>query len=87
MCGDTNPKVNAEEVEAFLKQRLGVRITGLRVLLREAVVVLQGTISSYYVKQLAQHAAMKVLCLSILANEIEVRWGLRTPDPDGPGLA
>jgi hypothetical protein len=84
MCGDTNLKVNAEEVEAFLKQRLGARITGLRVLIREAGIVLQGTVSSYYVKQLAQHAAMKVLCLPILANEIEVRGDLRIRDSDGP---
>jgi hypothetical protein len=87
MCGDTNPKVNAEEVEAFLKQQLGARITGLRVLIREAGVVLQETISIYYVKQLVQHAAMKVLGLPILANEIEVRWDLRTPAPDGPDPA
>lgn len=36
-------------------------------------VVIRGTTSSYYVKQLAQHAVMKHVSLPIASNEIVVR--------------
>jgi hypothetical protein len=48
------------------------RVSGLRLLLRDNGVVLQGRAASYYAKQLAQEAVMKATNLPLLANEIEV---------------
>ncbi|HZY90548.1 MAG TPA: BON domain-containing protein [Gemmataceae bacterium] len=75
---------SAEQVEALLKERLGTRVRGLRVLVREGGVVLQGTVYTWYSKQVAQQVAMKELRLTVLANDIEVRWGLgrTSPGPD-----
>ena len=67
------------QVEALLKERLGTRVQGLRVLVREGGVVLRGTVYTWYSKQVAQQVAMQELRLTVLANEIEVRWGLGTP--------
>jgi hypothetical protein len=55
----------------------------LRVLVREGGVVLQGTVYTWYSKQVAQQVAMQELRLTVLANEIEVRWdlGCRSTDP------
>jgi hypothetical protein len=61
---------------------LAGRVWGLRVLLCAEGVVLQGYATTYYGKQLAQHAAMQVLGLPIRANEIEVRRALTAPDTD-----
>jgi hypothetical protein len=61
---------------------LAGRVWGLRVLLCQEGVVLQGYSTTYYGKQLAQHAAMQVLGLPIRANEIEVRRALIAPDTD-----
>jgi hypothetical protein len=82
--GDSNPVTNAEQGEALLKQRLGSRVSGLRVLVREGGVVLQGMAFTYHAKQLAQHAAMHALGLKVLANEIEVCWDLDTLETGGP---
>jgi hypothetical protein len=71
MSGDPNSA--AEQAEALLKQQLGARVSCLRVLMHEKGVVLRGCAFSYYVKQLAQHAAMQTLGLPVFANEIEVR--------------
>lgn len=59
-------------VEAHVKSRLDGRVRRLRLSVRGSGLVLRGTSESYYVKQLAQHAAMEVSELPILANEIEV---------------
>jgi hypothetical protein len=67
-----------EHAEAGLKQQLGARVSCLRVLIDEKGVVLRGCAFSYYVKHLAQHAAMKTLGLPVFANEIEVRSCNRT---------
>jgi hypothetical protein len=67
------------QVEALLRERLGTRVQGLRVLVREGGVVLQGTVYTWYSKQVAQQVAMQELRLTVLANEIEVRWGLGAP--------
>jgi hypothetical protein len=72
-----HPYPAAEQAEALLKQLLGARVSCLRVLIDEKGVVLQGRAFSYYVKQLAQHAAMQTLGLPVCANEIEVRDGNR----------
>jgi hypothetical protein len=48
------------------------RVTGLRIEVRGGGVVLRGTASSFYAKQLAQHAVMSGTDLPIVRNEIEV---------------
>ena len=83
MCNSGSP-TGPEQVEALLKERLGTRVRGLRVLIREGGVVLQGTVYTWYSKQIAQQVAMRELRLTVLANEIEVRWdlGRSSPSPD-----
>ena len=59
-------------LESLVQRRLGARVRKLRVILRHDGVVLQGLASTYYAKQLAQHAAMDLGEWPIAANEIEV---------------
>jgi hypothetical protein len=80
------PKMTSEEAEALLKQRLGSRVVGLRVQIHEAGIALQGTVYSYYDKQLVQHGAMRMFGLPIIANEIEVRPYLQSLDSYGLDL-
>jgi hypothetical protein len=61
-----------EHLESLMQRRLGNRIRSLRILVRPAGVILQGRTSTYHAKQLAQHAAMELGDLPILANDIEV---------------
>jgi osmotically-inducible protein OsmY len=71
--GDDSEPPTAEQVEALLRRHLGVRGWELRVAVSQEGVVLRGHAPSFYVKQLAQHIAMEIAGLRILANEIEVR--------------
>jgi hypothetical protein len=64
--------VREERLESLIEHRLGNRIRDLRVVVRESGLVLQGRADTYHAKQLAQHAAMEVTNLPILANEIAV---------------
>jgi hypothetical protein len=66
-------RVQADNLESLMQRRLGNRVRDLRVLIRPAGVILQGRTATYHAKQLAQHAAMELSSLPILANEIEVR--------------
>jgi hypothetical protein len=84
MSVNNPPKTTSEEAEVLLKQRIGSRIVGLRVVILEGGIALQGTASSYYYKQLAQHSAMRIFGLPIVRNEIEVR--LRQGPLDSYGL-
>ncbi len=86
MSVNNSPKITSEEAEALLKQRFGTRVAGLRVLVHEAGIALQGTAYSYYDKQLIQHSAMRILGMSIIANEIEVRVNLTPLDSYGLDL-
>jgi hypothetical protein len=61
-----------ERLEALLQRRLGNRIRDLRVKLQPAGAVLHGRTATYHAKQLAQHAAMELGNVAILANDIEV---------------
>ena len=61
-----------EHLELKLQRRLGSRIRDLRLVVRPGGVVLQGRATTYHAKQLAQHAAMEIVRVPILANEIEV---------------
>jgi hypothetical protein len=65
--------MRVEELEAALRRKLVGRVVGLRVLLDQDRVVLRGRASSYYAKQLAQHAALAMIRQLVLVNEIEVR--------------
>jgi hypothetical protein len=66
------PSPELEPLAAAVLARLGGRIHNLRLLLREDGLILQGRVGTYYAKQLAQHAVMKVTEYRIQANEIEV---------------
>ncbi len=59
-------------LETLVQRRLGARVRKLRVIIQHNGVVLQGLASTYYAKQLAQHAAMDLADLPIVANDIEV---------------
>jgi hypothetical protein len=48
------------------------RVPDLQLQAGEGGVILQGHAHTYYAKQVAQHAVMKVTDLPILRNEIEV---------------
>lgn len=61
-----------ERLESLMHRRLGNRIRGLRIYVQPAGVILQGRTATYHAKQLAQHAAMELASLPILANDIEV---------------
>jgi hypothetical protein len=61
-----------ERLENMLLRRLGNRVRDLRVTVLPAGVVLKGRTATYHAKQLAQHAAMELGDMPILANDIEV---------------
>ena len=65
--------INQEErLEVLMSRRLGNRIRDLRVRIHPGGMVLQGRTATYHAKQLAQHAAMELAELPILANDIQV---------------
>jgi acetoacetate decarboxylase len=66
--------IQADQLELLVQGRLfgQCRVSDLRVLIQNEGVVLQGQTTTYYAKQLVQHAVMDVTNLPILANEIEV---------------
>ena len=61
-----------EQLETLVMSRLGGRVRDFRVVIREDGLILQGRAPTYHAKQLAQHAAMEVGHLPVLANDIEV---------------
>jgi len=75
MSSASTTATQADQIESLIRQHLlsRVRVHQLRVIVQEQSLVLQGYVATYYSKQLAQHAAMEVSGLRILANEIEVR--------------
>lgn len=66
---------DTELLEAQVRQRLAGRahVRNLRVVVREQGLVLEGRAATFYAKQLAQHEAMSVTGLPLLANRIEVQ--------------
>jgi hypothetical protein len=70
-AGNGSPAL--DRIEAHLLSQLGGRVRDLQVSLRDDGIVLRGHAHSYYVKQLAQHAAAELSGLPIIANEIDVR--------------
>src|SRR5262249_45306545 len=81
---------SSEHLELLVQSRLGGRVRDLRVLIRQDGVILQGRAGTYHAKQLAQHAAMELIRLPIVANDIEVCLRRRLAphgllDPPGVG--
>ena len=64
--------ISQEAVEQ-IKRTLRGRVLDLRVVVHEDHVVLLGTSTNYYGKQLAQHCVQKAFEISALVNEIEVQ--------------
>ena len=62
----------ASEIKSQILHRLGRQIRQLQVVVQDGGVVLRGSVSSYYSKQLAQQAVMEMGGL-IRTNDIEVR--------------
>ena len=69
---ETDILTEEERLETMLLRRLGNRVRDFRVILLPAGLILQGHTATYHAKQLAQHAAMELANLPIVANEIEV---------------
>ena len=61
-----------ERLESTLIRRLGNRVRDLRIIVLPDGLILQGRTATYHAKQMAQHIAMEVTDLPILANEILV---------------
>ena len=61
-----------ERLESTLIRRLGNRVRDLRIIVLPDGLILQGRTATYHAKQMAQHIAMEVTDLPILANEIVV---------------
>jgi hypothetical protein len=66
---------STDQLETLIKRMLLGRaaLRRIRILVHEQGLILQGSAATYYAKQLAQHAALEVTGLPLLANEIEVR--------------
>jgi hypothetical protein len=60
------------DVVAQIKMHLGSRARNLFLSQRDGDLVLSGTVSSYYVKQLVQHLALRLLNSTPFVNEIQV---------------
>jgi osmotically-inducible protein OsmY len=75
MCNRIILATPTDQLETLIKRLLLGRaaLRRIRVVVHEQGLVLQGCAATYYAKQLAQHAAMEVTGLPLLANEIEVR--------------
>jgi hypothetical protein len=67
------PWAAQEQLESQMVRRLAGRVRDLRIIVRHNGVILQGWSGTYHAKQLAQHAAMDLTGLPVLANDIEVR--------------
>lgn len=65
--------IDKERLQRLLTLRLGTRIRELRLVFQQSGLILRGRSETYHAKQVAQHAAMELTDVPILANEIEVR--------------
>lgn len=68
----TNDTGLAQLVRERISVRLGKRIRDLSVQVESGVIRLSGTCSTYYSKQLAQHAVLGVVEDEEIENQIEV---------------
>ncbi len=62
----------AKLVSHIIQRRTGSRVQELRVDVLDDVVRLTGRCASFYVKQLAQHATMDLVCGATIVNDIQV---------------
>jgi hypothetical protein len=69
---DPSTANGATELEAQIQDQVGGRLREFQVVIADGGLVLRGRTSTYYAKQLAQHAVMQATQLPIVANEIEV---------------
>ncbi len=69
---DTITPIRLEELQGLLQSKFRGQVRDVRVILRDGLVVLQGIAVSYYIKQLAQHLALRALERAALCNEIDV---------------
>jgi hypothetical protein len=67
-----NSQQLAVAIERVVRERVGGKIQGLKVEVRREAICLQGVCPTFYVKQLAQHAAMQVAGGVTISNEIKV---------------
>lgn len=69
---DLTQQAEIERLERNVRRRLGANVRNFRLAVRANGLILLGHASTYYAKQLAQHAIMATTQLPIAANEIEV---------------
>ncbi len=62
----------AATIERVVRERIGAKIQGFKVEVRREGVFLLGVCPTFYVKQLAQHSAMRVAGQMAITNEIKV---------------
>ena len=67
-----SPTTHAEQIKQFVRARTGGMIRGLQVDVFDDEIVLSGRTGTYYIKQLATHAALDALVDFRLTNDIEV---------------
>lgn len=70
---DAPTKTLAERIHDRIARRLAGRVRRLRVTTEEGVVRILGECSTFYTKQLAQHAASGAVEDEVIENRIEVR--------------
>lgn len=74
----SRPGMNAEQeklaarIERHIRRETNDKVRELRVLVHVSGVVLKGRCGTFYCKQLAQHAAMKIAGDEPLVNQIDV---------------
>jgi hypothetical protein len=66
------PNEELVRLTEILQRRLANQVQGFRLIAFNGGLVLLGQSSTYYAKQLAQHALMGATDLPIVSNEIEV---------------
>ena len=59
-------------LEELVKRRLNGRLRSFELVVRDDGLILRGRTTTYYAKQLAQHAIMAATQVRIAANDIEV---------------
>jgi hypothetical protein len=67
------PGMLADRIERIIRWRTAGRIRDLKVEINRAGVYLSGHCLTYYLKQLAQHAAMELAAGEQVINDIQVR--------------
>ncbi len=69
---ELDPSDDIQCIEAAVRRHLSNRVRDFHLLKSGSGLVLLGQSTSYYAKQLAQHAVHKATSMTILANNIEV---------------